>query len=390
MFSSKTIIILTSLLLAVTPKASAQGILASIGSFIDSMSVKGVDRNYVDMPERPWQIMVKGNMSQTDLRMHSAIPNASLIDPTAKGAVGWDPQIKTKAAKSVGAWIGYRGYGIGYMQNIDKEKSTLFTIGVTGGSYGVNLRIHKFETQEPKVEFSGTFLNENTGEYENLTEKGDFYLWSPIKVRTLTLDAYYLFNGKHFSYSAAYDQSVIQKHSAGSFMVGAMYHYSMMNYAEGDNADFIIMMNDIGKLKQWQANIGAGYAYNWVPCKGLLVNAMAMPMLTLVNRAKAWRYTSELRDAIMEDPYADEDSYPNPLDCHLSPLTEPDPLGNKRVTTKNSKISLAADTRISVTYQWDRFFVNANAAYYFLPYHSSNYTSHLHDWYVNASIGIRI
>ena len=39
--------------------------IKKVGTFIDTMSVKGVDRRYIDIPEDPWQLIVKGNVSQS-------------------------------------------------------------------------------------------------------------------------------------------------------------------------------------------------------------------------------------------------------------------------------------------------------------------------------------
>ena len=49
-------------------------------------------------------------------------------------------------------------------------------------------------------------------------------------------------------------------------------------------------MQGLGCVKLWQGSVGVGYAYNRVPAKGLLVSAMAMPMLTFVNKIKAYGY----------------------------------------------------------------------------------------------------
>jgi hypothetical protein len=35
----------------------------------DSMVVKGIDRHYIDVPERPWQVIVRGNVNQTIVSM---------------------------------------------------------------------------------------------------------------------------------------------------------------------------------------------------------------------------------------------------------------------------------------------------------------------------------
>lgn len=49
-------------------------------------------------------------------------------------------------------------------------------------------------------------------------------------------------------------------------------------------------MKGVGKLKFTQASVGAGYAYNWVPARGWLVNVMMMPMLQFYNRLSAYTY----------------------------------------------------------------------------------------------------
>ena len=56
------------LLCLCSPLAAQSGLLSllkKVGSKLDSMSVKGVDRRYIDAPERPWQFIVKGNINQT-------------------------------------------------------------------------------------------------------------------------------------------------------------------------------------------------------------------------------------------------------------------------------------------------------------------------------------
>ena len=140
----------------------------------------------------------------------------------------------------------------------------------------MNVRVHSFENNRPSFSFSTDFddlINEDID-----IEEEDVELEDPIRVHTVIADAYYLFNGKRFSYAAAYDQSVIQKKSAGSIMAGAMFYYGKIDYATKNNAELIYLMRGLGKVKLWQGSVGAGYAYNWVPVKGLLVNAMAMPM----------------------------------------------------------------------------------------------------------------
>ena len=154
--------------------------LKKVGALLDTLSVKGVDRNYIDAPKEPWQIIVKGNINQSDLKM------------------------RTEPSKYIGLWAGYRGYGLGYTINTGGDKGSYFTVGATGGSYGVNVRVHSFENNRPSFSFSTDFddlINEDID-----IEEEDVELEDPIRVHTVIADAYYLFNGKRFSYAAAYDQ----------------------------------------------------------------------------------------------------------------------------------------------------------------------------------------
>lgn len=349
-----------------------------LGALLDTMAVKGVDPHYIVAPKRPWQVIVKGNINQSELKMKSTI-NGGIMFSDVVGDLEWEPTIKTTPSTYAGVWAGYRGYGFGYSWNVGGDNGSILTFGATGGSYGINLRIHSFSNDNPEVHYKGLFTTgTNT---ETVSNNESTPLASPIKTRTLLLDAYYMFNGKRFSYAAAYDQSVIQKRSAGSFMVGAMYYHSHINYADDKNADFILLMDDIGRIKQWQFSIGAGYAYNLVPCRGLLINAMFMPMLTVYDRHKTWRYDSNLRDQAIDNVVHEEDE----LVKSEYRLKE----GFLSVTDSHSPIALNFDTRLSLTYQWNRFFLNAFGQFSRFHFKDGSVNGTLLDWYVNTSLGIR-
>ena len=146
-------------------------------------------------------------------------------------------------------------------------------------------------------------------------------------------------------------------------------------------------MQGVGKVKLWQASVGAGYAYNWVPARGLLVNVMAMPMLTFVNKLKAYAYDTNVEE-LLEDPYCwnpdltdeewDEWFYGN---LHISPLAE---------KTFNSGLSLGFDARMSITYNVGRFFINAYGQFNNIRYRHADTQGYINDWFVNTSIGIRL
>jgi hypothetical protein len=339
------------------------------------MSISGVDRRYIDAPERPWQVIAKGNVNQSIVKMKTSGTIAD-INYSAR------PHLKTEPSQYVGLWAGYRGYGIGYTVNVGGDKGSYLTFGATGGTYGVNVRIHSFKNNHPDFNLATDLIPE-----ENKDDWQQIHLKDPIKVHTVIADGYYLFNGKHFSYAAAYDQSVIQKRSAGSLMAGAMYYYSHIDYASHSNGDLIYLMHGLGRVKLWQGSVGVGYAYNWVPVRGLLINVMAMPMLTFVNKIKAYGYATNVPE-LLDDPRMWDDDIDNEAwDEWWDGSLRITPMGKK---TFNSGVMVNFDARLSLTYNFGRYFVNAYGQFNNFRYQHSNTHGYLNDWFVNTSIGIRL
>ncbi len=377
MVMKKTFIILVALLvgLNVSAQEGEPGLLRKLGTRLDSMSVKGVDRRYIDAPERPWQFILKGNVNQTFVGMHT---EGSFYGKEYSA----NPRMETSPAQYLGLWAGYRGYGFGYTVNVGGDKGSYFTIGATGGSYGINVRFHSFDNSNPNLNLNSDLVSE-----EDLGTWNNVQLTNPIHVNTVIADGYYLFNGKRFSYAAAYDQSVIQKHSAGSLMAGLMYNYMHIDYASDSNGDIVYLMDGVGRVKLWQGSVGVGYAYNWVPARGLLVNVMAMPMLTLVNKLKAYAYATNVEE-MMEDPVFWDPAVSNEeWDKWFYSKVHITPVGNQ---TFNSGVSIGFDARMSVTYNIGRCFLNAYGQLNNIRYHHDSTNGYANDWFVNASIGLRL
>ena len=360
-------------------QAMAQGKLATfvkkVGTTIDSMSVRGLDRNYIDAPEKPWQLIAKGNVNQTIVSMN-ANGNILGVDYSAR------PYLRTQPSQYAGFWAGYRGYGIGYTVNVGGDKGSNLVFGATGGAYGVNVRIHSFDNSNPSINLNSELLTEEEQKTWNNVQ-----LIDPIHVRTVIADGYYMFNGKKFSYAAAYDQSVIQKRSAGSLMAGLMYNYTHIDYATDVNGDLVYLMHGLGKVKLWQGSAGVGYAYNWVPARGLLVNVMLMPMVTFVNKLKVFAYTTNVSELMTDDRFWDDDISNEEWDEWFYSNVHITPMGDKTI---NSGISLGFDTRMSVTYNFGRYFISAYGQFNNIRYRHQSTHGYLNDWFINTAFGVRL
>ena len=364
--------------LGISSQMMAQGgvisLIKKVGTLIDTMSVRGVDRRYIEAPEKPWQLIVRGNVNQTIVSMNTK----GVIEGMEYDA---KPSLRTEPAQYVGLWAGYRGYGLGYTVNVGGDKGNYFTIGATGGSFGINVRIHSFDNSSPNLNLDSDILSDM-----NKDEWREVKLIDPIHVNTLIADGYYMFNGKKFSYAAAYDQSVIQKRSAGSLMAGLMYNYTNIDYSSKYNGDIIYLMEGLGRVKLWQGSVGVGYAYNWVPARGLLINVMAMPMLTFVNKIKAYGYATNVEE-LMEDPIFWSDISNEEWDEWFYKNLQIAPMGDM---TFNSGLTFSFDGRVSLTYNFGRCFFSAYGQFNNIRYSHNSTSGYLNDWFVNTSFGIRL
>ena len=364
--------------LSISSQMMAQGgvisLIKKVGTLIDTMSVRGVDRRYIEAPEKPWQLIVRGNVNQTIVSMNTK----GVIEGMEYDA---KPSLRTEPAQYVGLWAGYRGYGLGYTVNVGGDKGNYFTIGATGGSFGINVRIHSFDNSSPNLNLDSDILSDS-----NKDEWREVKLIDPIHVNTLIADGYYMFNGKKFSYAAAYDQSVIQKRSAGSLMAGLMYNYTNIDYSSKYNGDIIYLMEGLGRVKLWQGSVGVGYAYNWVPARGLLINVMAMPMLTFVNKIKAYGYATNVEE-LMEDPIFWSDISNEEWDEWFYKNLQITPMGDM---TFNSGLTFSFDGRVSLTYNFGRCFFSAYGQFNNIRYSHNSTSGYLNDWFVNTSFGIRL
>lgn len=348
--------------------------LYGLKTLIDSSAVAGKDRSYIVQPQRPWAVELRTEATQTVMKSTSSW----YLSDDYHGSV--TSRTDNGFSTSIGAWLGYRGYGIGLSKELTGGDGSTISFGATGGSFGINLRINSYRSRRPELEGYS-----KTGDIAEKSQES-IDIDDPIRVRSLFLDGYYFFNSKRFSYAAAYDQSLIQRRSAGSIVAGLMYFHSRMAFDDQSNWPLIMLANDEGKVTFTQANIGAGYAYNWVPAKGWLVSGMVMPMLTFYSRIKSYTYDITTPDGRqiydLSDPeyyhlFEDKEAYRSVV------LTE------RGVNTTHNKLSWNFDARLSVVYNWSRTYMRVYGYYNRFRYDNEDSNGRLTEWHVYASLGYR-
>jgi len=351
-----------------------------LGAFIDTLAQRNIDHRYIEVPKRPWQIVLKFNANDMNLRSTTDIREYSALGENSR--INMETKLKPSFTSSIGAWVGYRGYGLGYSFSLTGNNGTYLSIGATGSNYGINIRSRKFTTRKMNLELWGTIYDEPIH-----LEDDDCRVYDDIHVKNVFIDGYYLLNGKHFSYAAAYDQSVIQIRSAGSLIIGAMWQYSSLDYSNRLNAMVVQCMNNVGRITTHEGSIGVGYAYNWVPVKKLLVSAMAIPMVSLYNRTKAYIYDSNY-DIFLDKDRNGKKAYPE--DDEDMSWTKDVTLEEVDSKVKYGKISLNFDARLSITYNWERYFFNIYGQWNHSRYKIDDNKIRINDWFINASVGLRL
>ena len=373
-------------------KSSLMDKLRQVQQYLDDKAKKKVDPHYIEVPEKPWRVILRYKENMVDVDY-----SQSVDIPAGNEHSDWNLSFEPPVASSVGFWVGYRGTGFSYSKSLTKNAGRYYSFSSTGAKYGINFRLRRFNTEDAK--FSSTDRNLETGvetEYDTA-----FSMPSPVWIRSVYINGYYVFNGHRYSQAAAYNQSVIQRRSAGSFLLGATWYQSSFDYSDIKNAVFMIIGHGIYRAKVHQANIGVGYGYNWVPLRGLVVNVMAMPTISVYNRVKAYKYETNY-DLSPKEPVDNYGDWNRETRRWANGKTHKPLL----MITQDSDIQfdywdiepevdysmfrLNLDLRLGIAYNWRNCFIGAQAQYNNFNYKNDHCKVNIYDAYARLSFGVRL
>ena len=223
---------------------------------------------------------------------------------------------------------------------------------------------------------------------------------SPVWIRSAYLNGYYVFNGRHYSQAAAYNQSVIQRRSAGSFLLGATWYQSSFDYSDKTNLLYMIIARGIHRIKVHQANIGFGYGYNFVPFRGLVINAMAMPTLSVYNRVKVERYDFNLVLSSKDDEVDDYGKWDPQTRTWANGKSKKPVLlladGDKidywdlDSEVDYSALHLNLDLRLGITYNWKNYYIGLQSQFNNFTYKKDDSSVTLSEGFAQLALGVRL
>ena len=258
-------------------------VTGKLKNYLDSSGIKGTDPTYIGLPKRKWRVSLIGDMDD----MFVDVENTS-----SEGDKTWsfDLEVRPPMSASSGIWVGYMGYGFGFSYFKTGQNSTNLAMNFAAPSYSLNVRWIRSTTDHKLKGWAEKGIT-----YQELVASKDH----GYKIESFVFDGYWIFNKRKFSLSATYDLSTVQLRSAGSFIAGLMFNYQKCDYSSPDNIGLLVNANHIGKVKMNQLSAGGGYTYNWVPTPGLVINMMAMPVLTFFSSSKLYKYdwTYQYKDA---------------------------------------------------------------------------------------------
>ena len=364
--------------------------IQQLQTYLDSAARRKVDPHYIEVPEKPWRVILryKENGVNVDYENTFEIPEVAT-------RADWKLCFEPPTASSIGFWAGYRGTGVSYSQSLNKNAGRYFSISSTGPKYGFNFRYRRFKTS---IATSNATIYSNEKLIEDIDDDED--LASPVWIHSTYINGYYVLNGRRYSQAAAYNQSVIQRHSAGSLLLGATWYQSSFDYSDIKNGYFMIFGNGTSRIKVHQANIGVGYGYNWVPFRGFVVNAMAMPTISVYNRVKVDKYDFNYVLA-PEEPVDDYGVYNKETDRWANgkadkPLTmlkaEDDDIyyWDDDSETSYSALQLNLDLRLGIAYNWSNYFIGLQGQYNNFIYKKEKTKVNIFDAYARLSLGVRL
>lgn len=217
---------------------------------------KGVDSLYVEKPAQAWTFKLRANLSGSDVVMHTTTAEGEKV----KSEMMAQHKVTLTASASL------RGLGLSLALNPTKlfGKYSDYEINLNSYSnrYGFDIIYNR------TASYTGHYTVDGGGRTD--LPKGVF------SQNMFTVDGYYCFNYRHFSYPAAFSQSQIQRRSCGSWLLGAAFVAGRFreNAAEDYHVESATM-----HLRQWY--LGGGYGYNFVLPHQWLIHVSGVPQLVV-------------------------------------------------------------------------------------------------------------
>lgn len=319
-----------------------------LNKFLDERAIT-TDTNYVARPVQPWTLRLRYKLASTYFNTKD----------NYSGDV-YRYYFENDYNSSVGVAANYRGLSLSLALNTSKSSDTELNLNYYNNKFGFDFS------------YSNTQRFRGSDNYADLwgssSKKDDL---GKTEIEAYSLNAYYVFNRKRFSYPAAFTHSWIQRRSAGSFIAGATF------YTGKFDVDLQSLYADKAqKLPYWvdeatmnYVSVNFGYAYNFVPNKHWVLHGSLVPGIMLWKNYSADVVKVDINPATGQVEYGE-------------PTHERWP---KRF------LDYTGTVRTSATYSFHRSFIGASFVYQFEHIGDTEISSVFGSrWKMFAYYGIRL
>lgn len=227
------------------------------------------DTAYVVSTGYPWKVMIKEDNWFDDYTFN--LEN----DPNGQYPIEWKGDMSTV----LGFSVAFMAVSVGYSFDVSKMSKT----------HPVDRKVFDFDFCCSRISASMRYINNkaniSSAEIEEVQKDYPGVNFSGVTNKIWDVKAYYFFNNYKYSQSAAYNYSKIQRRSAGSPIAGISILLNNVSINMQDPEGILPVLDELHDLhlKSNCYNILAGYGYNWVPVRNLVINATALPSI-------GWRY----------------------------------------------------------------------------------------------------
>ena len=263
-------------------------------SLVNKVARSKFDSTYVALPEHKWMVFVSGNGNYS--KYHLRVPMPDMADQWDDDMVEMYPTLGDidiytydmnlhSGNQSVSLGLAYRTLRLKYSFNVSKGNDRQISVESLGSRFGFMFDYRRTKKMKGDMYNVLTGFNALMSDFEQSSADIIDAGTSPIDQRynnytLLHLQGHYVFNYKHFSYSAGRSGSRIQKKSAGSPLALIDFYQSRAKFAK----NFIVGENE--RYKTWKLSLGAGYGYNFTPNAGkLLFHASVIPSVNLLRHS---------------------------------------------------------------------------------------------------------
>ena len=248
-----------------------------------------LDSTYVFQPAKNWSVSIGNEWTYPGFQMSS---HFEFREPDNDADMDVLIQMKDRSFNDIGLHVGFGAIRLGLSREIGHRggPNATYSFNWLSTSYGLKMRYSNYK-EYPKAQINWV-NNQNHSNFESGLLTSDYL----SNLRMLVIDGFYAFNRHRFSYVSAYNGRVVQRKSAGSWMVAAKYMYGDLILDKND-VIFANMMNEMACFSTHQFSVGGGYSFNWVPfhkdaespenvhgLRNWTLNLTVMPMLTIYNR----------------------------------------------------------------------------------------------------------